>query len=120
MKIINKTRKTAVSEDAREARSVWSRIRGLMFTKRPQTLVLVSPQHSIADSSIHMWFMRQPIDVIWLDNDFKAVDLYENARPWAFRIFRPKVSAKYVVECPAGTIRESKTKEKDVFSFPGC
>lgn len=117
MKIINKTRKTVVSEDAKEARSVWSRVKGLMFTKKPQTLVLVSPQHSIADSSIHMWFMRQPIDVIWLDNDFKAVDLFENARPWAFKIFKPKVSAKYVVECPVRTIKRTKTKVGDGFSF---
>ncbi len=117
MEIANKTRKTVISEDAKEARSVFARIKGLMLTKKPQTLVLVSPQHSVADSSIHMWFMRQPIDVIWLDRDFKVVDLYEDARPWAFKIFRPKASAKYVVECPVATIKRTKTKEGDVFSF---
>jgi hypothetical protein len=116
MKITNKSKKTVI-EDAKEARSIHARIKGLMFTKKPQTLVLVSPNQSITDSSIHMWFMRQPIDVIWLNKDFKVVDLYENARPWAFKIFRPKLSAKYVVECPIGTIKRTKTKQGDIFSF---
>ena len=116
MKITNKTRKTVI-EDAKEARSFLSRMKGLMLTKKPQTLVLVSPEQSITDSSIHMWFMRQPIDVIWLNKEFKVVDIYENAKPWALKIFRPKLSAKYVVECPIGTIKRTKTKEGDIFSF---
>lgn len=117
MRIINKTRKTVIDEDAKEARSMGARVRGLMMKKEPQTLVLVSPQHSIADSSIHMWFMRQHIDVIWLNRDLEVVDLHEDAKPWAFRIFRPKRSAKYVVECPVGTIERTKTEEGDHFSF---
>ena len=117
MKITNTTRKTVIAEDAKEARSMNARIKGLMFTKKPQTMVLVSPQHTIADSSIHMWFMRQAIDVIWVNKAMKVVDTYENAKPWAFKIFRPKFSAKYVVECPVGTIKRTKTKEKDSFSF---
>ncbi len=117
MKIVNTTRKATISGDAEEALSMLARVKGLMLKKKPQTLVLVSPQRSIADSSIHMWFMRQPIDVIWLDEGFKVIDLHEDARPWAFRIFRPKAPAKYVVECPAGTIGRTGTREGDVFSF---
>jgi uncharacterized membrane protein (UPF0127 family) len=117
MKIVNTTRKTVVSEDAKEARSFFSRVRGLMMAKRPQTLVLVSPHESIEASSIHMWFMRQAIDVIWLDSKFKVVDLFEGAKPWALNIYRPKSPAKYVVECPAGTIKAAKTKDGDSLYF---
>ncbi len=117
VRILNKARKTVISEDATEARSFLSRVRGLMLTKKPQTLVLVSPSESVESSSIHMWFMRQPIDVIWLDSGLKAVDLLEGARPWAFRVFRPKSPAKYVVECPVGVIKASGTKRGDSFSF---
>lgn len=117
MRILNNTKKIAVAEDAKEARSFFSRLRGLMFTTKPQTIVLVSPQQGIEGVSIHMWFMRQPIDVIWLDDRLKVVDTYENARPWAFKVFRPKLSAKYVVECPIGAIKRTKTKEGDSFSF---
>lgn len=117
MKITNRTRGTVVSDSAREARSFLSRMRGLMLTKKPQTLVLVTSKPDIEAASIHMWFMRQPIDVIWVNERMKAVSLYENARPWAFRIFRPRLSAKYVIECPVGTIRATKTEEGDGFSF---
>ena len=117
MKITNKSRKTIISKDAKEAKSIWSRIKGLMLTKKPQTLVLVSPKEGIEPSSIHMWFMRQAIDVIWVNSAMKVVTLQENARPWAFKIFRPRLSAKYVIECPIGTIKKTKTKEGDLFSF---
>jgi len=117
VKLVNKTRKTTISEDAKEARSFLARIRGLMLTKKPQTLVLVCPHQSVETSSVHMWLMRQPIDIIWLDDRLEVVDIYEDARPWALRIFRPKSPARYVVECPVGTIRRTKTKEGDAFSF---
>ena len=117
MKISNATRKTVVSNDAREAASFCSRLRGLMLTKKPQTLVLVSPKSGVESSSIHMWFMRQAIDVIWVNEIMKVVSLQENAKPWALKIFRPRLSAKYVIECPVGTIRKTKTKEKDTISF---
>jgi uncharacterized membrane protein (UPF0127 family) len=117
MKIINKTRKSIISKDAKEARSFCSRLRGLMLTKKPQTLVLVSPKSGVESSSIHMWFMRQAIDVIWVNEIMKVVSLQENAQPWAPKIYRPRLSAKYVIECPVGTIRKTKTKEKDIVSF---
>jgi len=117
MMIINRTRGVTVSEDAREARSFLSRLRGLMLTKTLQTLVLVNPHPDIEGASIHMWFMRQPLDVIWLNERMKVVTLAESIRPWALRIFRPRASAKYVIECPVGTIKRTGTKEGDSFSF---
>jgi uncharacterized membrane protein (UPF0127 family) len=118
MIITNKTRGTVVSEDAREARSFVSRVKGLMLTTKPQTLVLVNPHSDIEGASIHMWFMRQPIDVIWVNEKMKVVSTLESARPWALRIFRPRLSSKYVIECPIGTIKKTKTEEGDTFSFP--
>jgi len=117
MKITNTTRGTIVSNDAREAKSFMSRLRGLMLTKKPQTLVLVCSKSGIEPASIHMFFMRQAIDVIWVNEKNRVVSVYENAKPWALRIFRPRLSAKYVVECPVGTIKSSKAQEGDSFSF---
>lgn len=117
MKITNKTQKTVIDENAKEARSFFSRMKGLMLTKKPQTLVLVASNLGVEPASIHMWFMRQHIDVIWLTPEFKVIDLYEDAKPWAFKIYKPKYSAKYVVECPIGTIKKTKTKIGDLFYF---
>ena len=92
-------------------------MRGLMLTTKPQTLVLMVSKPGIENTSIHMWLMRQPIDVIWVNERMKVVSLQENARPWALRIFRSRLSAKYVIECPIGTIKKTKTEEGDEFSF---
>jgi hypothetical protein len=117
MKITNKTRKTVIADNAKEARSFLSRARGLMLARTPQTLVITAPDQSIEETSIHMWFMLFPIDVIWLDSRLKVVDTFKGAKPWSFRIFRPELSAKYVVECPVGTITKTKTRAEDDFSF---
>lgn len=117
MIIINETRSTTLSKSAKLAESFFSRLRGLMFTKKPQTLVLVCPRQSVADSSIHMLFMRQAIDVIWLDSRFVVTDTCEAAKPWSPRIFKSKAPAKYVIECPVGTIVKTKTSLGDNFSF---
>jgi len=117
MIITNKTRRIVLSKDAKEARSFFSRMRGLMFAKKPQTIVLVNPHKDVEGASIHMFFMRMPIDVIWLNEGMKVVSVFEGAKPWAIKIFRPRLSAKYVVECPIRSIKRTKTKEGDTFEF---
>ncbi len=117
MKIANRTRKTVIAGDATEARSFLSRAKGLMLARKPRTLVITAPDQSIESTSIHMWFMLFPIDVIWLDSRLKVVDTFKSAKPWSLRIFRPELSAKYVVECPVGAIQKSKTLKGDMFSL---
>jgi uncharacterized membrane protein (UPF0127 family) len=74
-----------------------------MFSK-PADLVLVSPKDGIEPSSIHMMFMRFPIDVLWLDSGMKVVDVargvppFQLFKPGTWRIYRPAKDAKYVVE----------------------
>jgi uncharacterized membrane protein (UPF0127 family) len=33
-------------------------------------------------SSVHMFFMRFAIDVVWLDRDLRVLDVKTNLRPW--------------------------------------
>ena len=51
--------------------------------------------------SIHTWFMRFPIDVLFLNEDELVVKRVHNLKPWRFAAAR---GAKYVVELPAGTL----------------
>ena len=70
----------------------------------PADLVLVSPEEGIEYSSIHMLFMRFPIDVLWLDAQMKVVDIARNIppvdsfKPGTWKIYQPKKDAKYVIE----------------------
>jgi uncharacterized protein len=50
-------------------------------------------------SSIHMFFMRFPIDAVWVDKDLKVVGISPNVAPWKLAWCK---GAKAVFELPAG------------------
>ncbi len=77
---------------------------GLMFRKEvKKPLVLVLGKESRLGSSIHMMFMRIPIDAVFLDKEKKVVDVV-TLKPWVIN-YTPKKPAKYVVEMKAGTAK---------------
>jgi len=49
--------------------------------------------------SIHMLFMRFPIDAVFCDRDLRVVAIRRDLRPWRFAAAR---GARVVVELPAG------------------
>jgi uncharacterized membrane protein (UPF0127 family) len=54
-------------------------------------------------NGIHMFFMRFPIDAVFLDRRLRVVRVVHRLRPW--RIVPLVVGARSVVELPAGTAR---------------
>jgi uncharacterized protein len=50
-------------------------------------------------SSIHTFFMRFPIDAVWLDRELRVVGVTHDLRPWRAASQR---GAKAVLELPAG------------------
>lgn len=50
-------------------------------------------------SSIHMWFMRFPIDAVFLDREHRVLRIAANLKPWRMAGCR---GAKAVAELPAG------------------
>ena len=50
--------------------------------------------------SIHTFFMRFPIDVVFCDRDLRVLEVVRELRPWRIASRR---GAKVVVELPAGT-----------------
>lgn len=48
---------------------------------------------------IHTWFMRFPIDAVFLDRELSVMDVAENLRPWRAAGRR---GARAVLELPAG------------------
>ena len=57
--------------------------------------------------SIHMFFMRFSIDVIFVDRKDRVVGLVKNIAP--FRLSPYFWNASYVIELPPGTIAASQT-----------
>ena len=89
---------TEVSSNVTIADSLWSRFVGLMGrSELPAGEALcIRPC-----SSIHMFFMRFPIDAVFVDADGAVVRIYAAIKPWrATWIVR---GAKACLELPAGT-----------------
>jgi uncharacterized membrane protein (UPF0127 family) len=61
--------------------------------------------------SVHMFFMRFPIDVVFLDRDWKVVGIRHRLRPWRVAGQRGAVGA---LELPAGAAAAAGVREGDV------
>ena len=76
----------------------YTKIIGLMFSPiLTKNMALLIPSES---ACIHTFFMRFPIDVFWLDKDFRVVDLERNVRPWR-PLAGPRKRAAYILEVPS-------------------
>jgi uncharacterized membrane protein (UPF0127 family) len=93
-----------IADRVRFARSFTERFRGLMG----RTTLEDGEGLWIPDNSIHMFFMRFPIDAVFLsqaasNGDRTIVDCRPNLRPWLGLVL-PVKGAEGVVELPEGTI----------------
>ena len=101
---------SVVCERCVHARSALLRMRGLLGRRElpPGEGVLLEPA-----SSIHMLFMRFPIDAVFLDRELTVVGIAEALRPWRFATRR---GAKAVLELPAGAAARSGLRPGDRLS----
>lgn len=85
------------------ADTFWSRFKGLMGKKKliSGCALLLYPC-----SSVHTFFMRFPIDVVYLDKDMNILKVVKAMKPWRLDFGHKK--AVYVLELPAKTISNSK------------
>ena len=81
------------------AESPWRRFVGLMGRRElPDGFGLcIRPCNAI-----HMFFMRIPLDVAFVDGDGRVLRAYHGLRPW--RISRIVFGAKAVIELPSGVL----------------
>jgi uncharacterized membrane protein (UPF0127 family) len=61
-------------------------------------------------SSIHMFFMRFPIDAVFLDRDLRVLRVAAELAPWRLA---GKRGAKMVLELPAGRCERVGLREGD-------
>ena len=112
MRILNKTKNTWLSEDATLADSFFSRFLGLMGKKELQKgcALVLKPCNSI-----HTFFMRFPIDALFLDKQNLVIASLPDMKPFgASPIYW---QARGVVELPAGTISATSTAVGDSLAF---
>ena len=66
------------------------------------------------EPSVHMFFMRFPIDAVFLDRDHKVVGIRHDLRPWKVAGVR---GAHATLELPAGTAASAGLEVGDVLAF---
>jgi len=113
--VVNVTRGTTLAETVTVAASFWSRFRGLMFRPSLDETegLLLRPCNSI-----HMFFMRFAIDVVFLDDDERVVAVLPAIRPW--RVSTIYWSATHALEIPAGTAARTGTVVGDQLAVQGA
>jgi len=63
---------------------------------------------------IWMKEMNFPIDIIWLDEEFRVTDIKSAATPDSYpEVFKPKTKSLYVLEVNSGEVFESEIKIGD-------
>ncbi len=64
-------------------------------------------------SSVHTFFMKMPIDAIFVDKKMKVVGIYEDLKP--FRITKWVWRSDSVIELPSGSVQRLKIHRGEVF-----
>jgi uncharacterized membrane protein (UPF0127 family) len=97
--LIHQANNTSVVEHLLMAETTVERMRGLLGRRSlpPDTGLLIRPCRSI-----HMWFMRFPIDAAFLDANLRVLRISRRLRPWQLA-FAPR-GTHCVLETAAGVL----------------
>jgi uncharacterized membrane protein (UPF0127 family) len=102
---------TVLCERCECAERALPRLRGLLGRDglAPGEGMLINP-----GPSVHMFFMRFPIDVVFLDREKTVVKVVHDLRPWRTAGARKAVAA---LELPAGTAARYGIREGDTLTL---
>lgn len=99
--IANATTGETIARHVVRCDTLWKRARGLMCRGRRalsggRAFLFVERRESVAQTTIHMFFVFFPIAVVWLDRDKRVVDkaLARPFRPY----YAPRRPAQYYIE----------------------
>lgn len=112
MEIINKKNNEMLANKVIISDRFLSRLMGLMFKKKLQknSSMLIYPCNSV-----HTFFMKFPIDIVFLSKEYEVLYVIENMLPGKMSPFIR--NAKSVLELPSGVIEETKTKKGDLLNL---
>lgn len=104
----NLTRNTDLATCAQVADNFVTRFAGLLFSAplQPGEGLLITPCNSI-----HMFWMRFAIDVVFFDKDWQVVGLVRQIKPWRISPFFK--AAESCLELPPGVIAATGTEVGD-------
>jgi uncharacterized protein len=112
VRIENSSRGTVLAEQAEMADGFVTRGVGLMGRRgwSGSDGMVIEPC-----SSIHCFFMRMPIDVVFVDRDWRVLQTTAELKPW--RIGPIVRKTRRVVELPSGTLKRAGIGAGDQLSL---
>jgi uncharacterized membrane protein (UPF0127 family) len=93
----NQTSGAVIAPRTSVADGVWTRLRGLMLQRplKDGEALLIKPC-----SSVHMFFMRFPLDIVFFGKDGSVVKIISHLKPW--RLALGGKGAWCALELPSG------------------
>jgi uncharacterized membrane protein (UPF0127 family) len=115
MRINNRTRQTTLAHSANRATGFVDRLRGLMFVPALPDGggLLLEPE-----SSIHTFFMKFPLDVLYLDRAYRVLRVEHQMPPSRLGPIYTK-GCHAILELPPGVLRASATQVGDELVLEG-
>lgn len=112
MEIINKTKNTLLAKDIVIANTPFKRLKGLLGKKefREGQAIILKPCNSL-----HTFFLRFAIDVIFVDKHNKVIEAISCLKP--FHLTRVYWLSVLAIELPVGIIQSSHTQEADLLAI---
>jgi uncharacterized membrane protein (UPF0127 family) len=114
LKAINQTRGVVLCARLEPAGGMAGKSRGLLGRDglAPDAGMLFDAGRMEPFMWMHMFFMRFPIDIVFLDRAGRVVRISHELRPW--RVSAPVWGARRALELAAGTARQTGTRVGDV------
>ncbi len=106
MRMQVKYKETILCEELKIADDFFSRLIGLMFKNK---MVGFDGLLIKQCNSIHTFFMRYALDIVFLNKEMKVVKVIENIKPWRMTLMYFKSSQ--VLELKGGTLNNRLKKE---------
>lgn len=106
--LVNKNNNSIIARNVEFADNFFKRLLGLMFRKNFQEgrAIIIKPCNMI-----HTFFMRFPIDALFVSKDNEIIHIIENMQPGkTSKLIR---KASMVIELPAGTVEKTQTKKEE-------
>jgi uncharacterized protein len=99
MKKIITCENKVLSKNIMIADNLWTRLIGLMFRQVPKDFegLLIDPGRSI-----HTFFMRYPLDIVFFSRKGRVIKIFRNLAPW--RMTWIYFRADIALEMPAGKL----------------
>ena len=111
LRVLNLTRQTVLATSMEVANTDSKRRKGLLGR---DDLSAGGGMWICPCEAVHTFWMRFPIDLVYLDRKYQIRKIKSEVRPWRLS---GCLSAHSVIELPSGTIHKTQTQPGDILEF---